>query len=282
MYKILRYKSVHDFLSFVEPMLLAREAENCLMLGLCRSLASSVELPNEILLLVVTKDSLPYSAAVQTPPFNLIVSKSNKYGLNELANFLSVNEIKIPGVVGPKSDATSFAEIYSSKMNCKMHLGMDQKIYEATQIAIPQVNGSLKVANESELDIIYQWLYEFSAESLPEREKFNLDYAQDWAKKAIFEKSAYLWIDLNGVPVSVAHTGKPTPNGISIRAVYTPPVYRKLGFGSAVVASLSKKMLESSYKFCCLYTDASNATSNKIYEAVGYKIIAESNHYNFC
>lgn len=262
-------------------MLLEREAENSLMLGLCRSLVAENKLPENTLLLAVTKNSIPYTAAVQTPPYNLIISKSDKDALNELTNYFAQNKVKIPGVVGPKVETTVFAKIYSSKMNCNYQLGMDQRIYEAKHINVPNVAGILKSATLTEVDIVSQWLYEFSRESLPEREKFSLMYAQEWANKAITEKTAYLWIDSHGIPVSVAHTGRPTQNGISIRAVYTPVEHRKNGYGSAVVANLSKNLLESSYKFCSLYTDASNSTSNKIYEAVGYSVISESNHYIF-
>lgn len=279
-FDIQKYSSIKDFLSLVEPMLLEREAENSLMLGLCRSLVSEVKLPEKILLLVVIRNSLPYTVAVQTPPFNLILSKSDREAIDELTNFFSQNKIIIPGVVGPNTESTLFAEIYSSKMKCNYVLGMDQRIYEAKHIIVPEVKGSLKSASQKESNIVSQWLYEFGQESLPAREKFSFEFAQEWANKAIAEKTAYLWLDSIGNHVSVAHTGRPTQNGISIRAVFTPRDFRRLGYGSAVVANLSKKMLES-FQFCSLYTDASNPTSNKIYEAIGYKMVAESNHYNF-
>ena len=43
----------------------------------------------------------------------------------------------------------------------------------------------------------------------------------------------------------------------------------------------TQKMIDSGKKFCVLYTDTSNKTSNKIYQQVGYEEIAISKHYIF-
>lgn len=281
MLKVSAFSSIDEFLTLAEPTLLEREAENSLMLGLSRSLASSRQISEEVLLLAIMRDSEVLTVAMQTPPYNLIVSRSKAEPLKELAHFLSKQNTILPGVVGPKEEATLFAQLYSERKNIEYQLGMDQKIYLATKINDPFVEGSLKLATENDVDIVAQWLYEFSLESLPEKEKFDLKYALEWAIKAVSEQSAYLWVDLEGVPVSVAHTGRPTKNGISIRAVYTPKERRKRGYASAVVAGVSKKMLHEKYLFCCLYTDSSNTTSNKIYEAIGYETISESQHYIF-
>lgn len=55
----------------------------------------------------------------------------------------------------------------------------------------------------------------------------------------------------------------------------------KNGFGSAVVASLTKKMIQDGFKFCTLYTDLGNPTSNKIYQDVGYYEVLKSKHFIF-
>lgn len=63
--------------------------------------------------------------------------------------------------------------------------------------------------------------------------------------------------------------------------VYTPPEFRKNGYASFVVAELSQKILNSGKKFCILYTDLANPTSNKIYQNIGYKEVADSKHMIF-
>ena len=73
----------------------------------------------------------------------------------------------------------------------------------------------------------------------------------------------------------------PTPNGIRIGAVYTPPDLRRQGFASAVTASLSQHLLDQGRKFCFLFTDLLNPTSNKIYQQVGYRPVSDVDRYDF-
>jgi predicted GNAT family acetyltransferase len=82
-----------------------------------------------------------------------------------------------------------------------------------------------------------------------------------------------LWDD--GGPVSFAAFGNPTPNGIRIGPVYTPPELRRRGYASALVAELSTRLL-ADRRFCFLYTDLANPTANKIYERIGYQRVCES------
>jgi uncharacterized protein len=88
------------------------------------------------------------------------------------------------------------------------------------------------------------------------------------------ENYLYFW-EADGKPVSMARGGRWMDNGITVNFVYTPKPYRKKGYASAVVAGLSSKLLEE-YKFCTLYTDLENPTSNKIYMDIGYVPICDS------
>ena len=78
-----------------------------------------------------------------------------------------------------------------------------------------------------------------------------------------------LWED-GGEPVSLAGFGSPTPNGIRIGPVYTPPQLRGRGYASALTAHVSQAQLDAGRAFCFLYTDLANPTSNKIYVDIGY------------
>ena len=89
-----------------------------------------------------------------------------------------------------------------------------------------------------------------------------------------------IW-EKKGVPVSMAGYAGPTPNGIRIGAVYTPSEYRKKGYGSAVTAGVSQLLLDQGYKFCFLFTDLNNPTSNHIYQQIGYKPVCDFDRYDF-
>ena len=71
----------------------------------------------------------------------------------------------------------------------------------------------------------------------------------------------------------------PTAHGIRVNAVYTPVELRGQGYASATVAALSQLLLDRGYRFCCLYTDLSNPTSNAIYKRIGYDPVTDSSVY---
>jgi hypothetical protein len=88
-----------------------------------------------------------------------------------------------------------------------------------------------------------------------------------------------LWDD--GEPVSMAGATGPTPNGIRISAVYTPPSQRRHGYASALVVALSQAQLDAGRRFCFLFTDLRNLTSNHIYQAAGYEPVVDITELRF-
>ncbi|NVM19316.1 MAG: hypothetical protein HWN80_16540 [Candidatus Lokiarchaeota archaeon] len=61
----------------------------------------------------------------------------------------------------------------------------------------------------------------------------------------------------------------------------TPPSLRRIGYTTECVAILSKLLLEEGNKYCFLFTDFSNSTSNSIYQKIGYRPVIDENHYKF-
>jgi uncharacterized protein len=88
-----------------------------------------------------------------------------------------------------------------------------------------------------------------------------------------------LWWD--GGPASMAGAGAPTPNGIRIGPVYTPPEHRRRGYASALTAALTRYLLDGGRRFCFLYTDLANPTSNAIYQQVGYTHVCDVEQHRF-
>ena len=272
-------ETVEEFLKSAGPLLYLNEEANSLMLGICQGL-TELPLGKGTQLLRIVDSGKTLLAAIQTPPYNLIISLGSLENIPLLADFLIAQKISIPGVVGPEKEAELFAEIWRNKTRQQSSLGMDQKIYRIDRVNIPAVEGTLKLATLDYVQEVGAWLFKFGQESLPEREKPTFEESMNEAFKAIKAQTAYLWMRDDG-PVSVAHLGRPTNRGISIRAVYTPEEHRKNGFGSVIVAHLSKTQIDSGKNFCVLYTDSSNATSNKIYSQIGYTLVIRSKHFIF-
>ena len=82
-------------------------------------------------------------------------------------------------------------------------------------------------------------------------------------------------------PVSTVVSSRGTKNTGTIGAVYTPPEYRNNGYATAQTAVVTQKILNSGKKRAVLYTDLDNATSNSIYQQIGYKPISDSTVWLF-
>ena len=273
-------ESVAKFLNQAGPLLYQSEAINSLMIGLCESMLTTPPSAHPVLLRLVQGEKT-VSAAIQTPPMNLVLSECDQIGLERFAQILIKQNASFPGVVGPGDVAKRFAEIWSRLKGLKSSLAMGQKIYELTEVKFPKtIHGEFCAVKENDADIIEKWAIEFAKESLPTTDVRPLEFWKQYALRAVKNQTAYFWL-VDGMPAAISHTSRPTKNGISINAVYTPPRNRKNGYASSVVAHLTQKMLDSGKRFCVLYTDLANPTSNKIYQKLGYREIAESSLYSF-
>jgi predicted GNAT family acetyltransferase len=92
-------------------------------------------------------------------------------------------------------------------------------------------------------------------------------------------RTLHLWED--GEVVSLVGAGGRTPNGIRIGPVYTPPAARRRGYASALFAAVSQAELDAGRRFCFLFTDLANPTSNHIYQAIGYEAVRDVDAYGF-
>ena len=142
---------------------------------------------------------------------------------------------------------------------------------------ITSAAGKLKLAVESDRDLLTGWGRAFEEEALGDSEPKS-DH-QLWFNRHIKNKSLFVWQDRVGI-VSMAAFGGATPNGIRINAVYTPPEYRGKGYATSCVAEISRQ-LSDRYKYCFLFTNLANPISNHIYHKIGYIPMCEIGNYSF-
>ncbi len=84
----------------------------------------------------------------------------------------------------------------------------------------------------------------------------------------------WFWEDPDGEPVHLTGAN-PSVFGVArIGPVYTPKEQRGRGYASAAVAAVSRLLLDRGDRVC-LFTDQANPTSNKIYEALGYRPVVD-------
>jgi predicted GNAT family acetyltransferase len=176
-------------------------------------------------------------------------------------------------VAGPVEVSSSAAERIATALgkSAKLHVGM--RIFASHRVVPPTpAPGALRVADEQDTGLILKWLDEFGTEC-----GLRVRMEQHRILSRIKQGFFHLWID--GQPVSLAGATGPTPNGIRIGTVYTPSQFRGRGYASNCVAATTQEFLDGGKKFCVLYTDLANPTSNKIYQQIGYRPVCDWNDY---
>jgi len=273
--------SVSTFLNECGPLLYQNEAMNSLMLGLLEGLKTQSPAVQPLLVRILENGKIvSVAVSFRKQPMNIILTYASDTHLRFLAEHLQKTGEVFTGVVGPKIESEKFAQIWKECSGKNFELAMDQKIYQIDRVEFPQdIIGEMRVAEIQDTDLVFEWIKAFTQESLPGDKRTDQQW-KEFAVNVTRKQGVYLWVQ-NEKPVSMAVASRSTRNGVSITGVYTPPVNRKKGYASAVVASLSQKMLDQGKRFCVLYTDLANPTSNKIYQKIGYREVAASMHFNF-
>jgi predicted GNAT family acetyltransferase len=263
---VLHNSSVH-LLERAGDWLRQSEAENNLILGLCSQLAESpVPESDAPWWLSVEHAGAILGVAIMTPPRNLLITRLAASEIDNLIDFLLSHAAPVPGVAGPSEDAAALARRWSHKTGQRCSLHSSQRIYACHQVQIrPASDGRMRVAEPEDRSYLIDWVREFLIDV---RMATPADRYDEMVDRMIARRSLFVWEDAK--PVSSAAFSRETENGVAINYVYTPPDSRGRGYATSCVAELTQRRLDAGKRFCCLYTDLSNPTSNKIYQRIGY------------
>jgi hypothetical protein len=271
------------FLAAAGPFLLADEARHNLILGIAGTLRDQPGYYPEFHLWIAEDDGgRVVGAALQTPPFFLVLAQpADDAAATALAAAIANEGLELPGLVAAFPEADAFAEGWEARRDVRRKLRRRQRIYRLTEVRPPhRVAGSPRVATAEDRQLLVTWIDEFAQEILPDAPSPARDAERVVDGRLATDDGGFLlWED--GEPVSLAGWGSPTPNGIRIGPVYTPPDRRSHGYGSAVTAAVSADRLAAGRRFCFLYTDLANPTSNKIYVDIGYEPVCDAVDYAF-
>ena len=279
--KVRRIESPAEFLETAGPLLAVDEARHNLILGLASTLAEHPSLYSDHQLWVVERAGEIVGAALRTPPRGLVLAQPATGGA--LTALVDAIEDDLPGVVGARPEVEDFARLWHAKTGMSANAKVEQGIYALAAVQSadrPGPDGAPRLATRSDWRLLIEWWKAFVIEAVHE-DNPDLDEIGHAVEYRLTDPHAgfLLWDD-NAV-VSLAGYGGRTPNGIRIGPVYTPPEQRGHGNASALVAALSRERLAAGNRFCFLYTDLANPTSNAIYRRIGYEQVCESAEIGF-
>jgi uncharacterized protein len=270
-----RFDGVDEFLSVAGDYLVAREAEHNLILGICSSLQRSpYETPPY--LAAVRRDGHVVAAAIRTPPWQLVLSEVDDPDAIVCLVDDQLGE-DIPGWLGPVDVGRNFADLWHFRTGLRARIGLSERIFRLTTVRHPTaVPGALTRATADDRDVLVAWTTAFVDEALGGENPEPIDVVVD--RGLASGRITHLWVD-EGRPVSMAGVGGQTPHGIRVGPVYTPPEHRRRGYASALVAAASQAQLDAGRRFCFLFTDLANPTSNHIYQEIGYEPVSDVQQY---
>ena len=277
--QLTRHETADGFLAQAHDFLAAREAEHNVILGLTSRLRREPVIYGEPAYLAVVADGegRVVGASMRTPPHNLILSEVDD--LDAIPAFVAdARDVfdTLPGVVGPKQPTAAFAAAWG----VPGRLQIAQRAWRAENVDAPaNVPGRMRDYERRDRELAAGWMHAFVVEALhgpePESSEEFVDH-----READPEAGLVLWED-DGQTVSLAGFGGPTPNGIRVGPVYTPPELRGRGYASALTAALTQRLLDEGRRFCFLFTDLANPTSNSIYRRIGYRPVSDVDLWTF-
>jgi hypothetical protein len=278
-----RFDDVEAFMALAGPFLLEREAEHNLLLGIVGQLASpgTTMERGSTCLAVTGDDRTVVGAALHAPPYNPVLSQVDDLeAVDALVDSLRAD--RPPGLLGPSAAAARFVERWRTSTGQRAELEMAQRAFRLDRV-LPlarRAPGAWRFAEERDQPLLSRWMRDFQEEALPAGSHLEEvePLVDRWIRR--IGRTLYLWEDGDG-PVSVVGVGGATPNSIRVGPVYTPRQHRGRGYATALTASASQDQLDRGRRFCTLFTDLANPTSNRIYRAIGYEPVYDMDQYRF-
>ena len=147
------------------------------------------------------------------------------------------------------------------------------ELYAVKPPCVPE--GVCRPGGAADEELMVRWVVAFGDDI---GERIGTDEARGNVSRLTAGSDLWLW-ERDGEVVSMAGITRRTAWSSCVALVYTPPHERGKGYASAVVAQISQRELDAGQKWCSLFTDAANPTSNHIYAEIGYEPKCDFRHY---
>lgn len=205
-------------------------------------------------------------------PYPLVLAQSRPEILTLMAQELRQIGLKLPGLHGSKEAVEGFLQGWPA-LRDRIKKREAQGLYRLDQVIHPPATGAaFGLASSDEVPTLIAWHKAFAEETgdlaLAEPELQRLVEAR-------IQSSDLFVLRREGALLSMASATRTSGSGRALSFIYTPPDSRGRGYAGELTALASEHILRSGFTFCCLFTQLSNPTSNRIYQAVGYRWVDE-------
>lgn len=258
-----------DVLEDALARLLRAEEVNNLMIGLLRQGLDGVHLAAAV------RDGRIGAVGMRNAIKYLLSDADEPEAVDALAANALALQRDLPGWQGPTAEAARFGEAWRAGGGTPAVMGMRLRVHRLRAVRHPAgVPGHLETATAADRELLVRWVVDFVAEALAQ----GAPDAEATVDRHLGAGTLAVWRDGDRT-VSMAAGRGFTPSGARISLVFTPPELRRRGYAGACVAALSARLLAEGRRFCFLYTDLANPTSNALYRRIGYEPVCDADEY---
>lgn len=212
-------------------------------------------------------------------PYPLYVLPMPDEAAIELARRLHERGEEVRGVNGALPTAQVVAEETARLAGGAAEAHEHLRLFELGELVVPPAPpGRLRAASRADAELCLAWFRAFAEDAAEQAGREGAHTMEEFSLEMmhgrIDDGLIWLWEDEAGTPVHLTGANLPANGVTRIGPVYTPKEHRGRGIASRAVAEVSQRYVEQGIR-CCLFTDQANPTSNKIYEAVGYRPVVD-------
>jgi len=216
-------------------------------------------------------------AAVQRAENAVMVETAVPALAAQFADDLADEHPALQGVGGPRAACEAFARRWHERTRrahvVRVHMGH----HMLTAVApVPAVTGRMRLATADDLDWLLEASLAFVTDAgLPDSPARIARNVPQFLARGRYR----LWED-DG-PAAFAGWSEAGADEARIAPVYTPPGRRRRGYATALVAALSRELLDAGRARLFLMTDLANPTANAIYARIGFRRLSDLYHFDF-
>lgn len=273
--QVREHDDVESFLVFAGP-LYARDP----ILHTVELTALAAGVGAEAFLMTVHDGGEVVGAAMQTPPYPLLVSGLPVETLDAAATFAGDVHPDLCGVRGLRDRAQRFATVWQSRVPRDGRVIVEEMLYRLGDLRPPVgVSGTHRLATEADHSLLASRVEDFFVEAFQDArdEEAGLRFVRD----AVAVGNRFVLWTVDDEPVSMAMLRAPASGVSRIGPVHTPAVARGHGFGSAVTAAAARMACEDGVPDVVLFADLANPVSNAIYRRIGFEPVSTSVRIDF-
>lgn len=197
-----------------------------------------------------------------------------------LARTLCERQEVVGGLNGALPTVRVCAEEMARLTGGTVEVALHVRLFEAREVIPPaRPEGRLRLGVAADLELASAWFAAFMADAdaqagrppgstpqeSPDPESMRMRIEDGWL---------WFWMNEADEPVHLTSVNPVSFGAARLGPVYTPPAQRGRGYASAAVAEISQRILDRGAR-PCLFTDQANPTSNRIYQALGYRPVTD-------